>query len=193
MQTAGHFVGLVVELAARVQFAEHYFERANAFGGVHADGDADSVIGYRQTFVRVNRDGDVVASAGHRFVDRVVDDFPHQVVQASRRRVADVHAGSFPNRFEPFEDANIALVVDIVIVVGGEIICLFLGHSAIPFIRGCKRKTPAEPQQNWGVIMIPYYPTPSPKEQRQTMQFCVRSVFRIQPQRGATYQPRVKP
>ena len=35
--------------------------------------------------------------AGHRFVDRVVDDFVHEVVEPSNRRIADIHARPFAN------------------------------------------------------------------------------------------------
>ena len=38
--------------------------------------------------------------AGHRFVDRVVDDFVHQVVQAAQAGIADVHARAFANMLE---------------------------------------------------------------------------------------------
>ncbi len=36
-----------------------------------------------------------VSVAGHRFVDRVVDDFVHQVMQAAQAGIADVHTRTF--------------------------------------------------------------------------------------------------
>jgi len=36
----------------------------------------------------------------HRLVNRIVDDFPDQMVQSSRTDAANVHAGAFANRFK---------------------------------------------------------------------------------------------
>ncbi len=50
-------------------------------------------------------DDDVVAVAGQRLVDRVVDDLEHQVVQAGAvGGVADVHAGALAHRLQAFQD-----------------------------------------------------------------------------------------
>ena len=48
----------------------------------------------------VDRDADLCGEAGHGFVDRVVDDFVHQMVQAAAGRVADVHGWTFPHMFQ---------------------------------------------------------------------------------------------
>ena len=45
--------------------------------------------------VDVDRDADRGGVAGHRFVDRVVDDFVDEVMQAALRGVADVHRRAF--------------------------------------------------------------------------------------------------
>ena len=49
----------------------------------------------------------------------VVDDLVDQVVQPALPLVADVHAGAFADRFEPFEYVYVLFVV-----VGGEIAVL---------------------------------------------------------------------
>src|SRR6185437_16773498 len=55
---------------------------------------------------------DVVAIAGQRLVDRVVHDLEDHVVQARAViRVADVHAGTFANCLEPFQDLDAAGIV----------------------------------------------------------------------------------
>ena len=58
--------------------------------------------------VDVERDRDVVAEAGQRLVDRVVDDLEDQVVQAALGGVADVHAGALADRLETLEDLDLA-------------------------------------------------------------------------------------
>ena len=48
----------------------------------------------------------LVRVAGQRLVDGVVDDLPHQVVQAALAGGADVHAGALADRLEPLEDLD---------------------------------------------------------------------------------------
>ena len=47
------------------------------------------------------------AVAGHGLVDRVVDDFPHAVVEAGGASGADVHAGPLADRIEALEDLHV--------------------------------------------------------------------------------------
>jgi hypothetical protein len=56
---------------------------------------------------------DLVAVAGERLVDGVVDHFEHQVMQAgSVRGVADVHPGALAHRLQAFQYLDrIAIVV----------------------------------------------------------------------------------
>ena len=49
----------------------------------------------------------MVAVAGQGFVDGVVDDLVDEVVQAPLTGGTDVHAGTLPDRFEPFEDGDV--------------------------------------------------------------------------------------
>ena len=45
--------------------------------------------------------------AVHRLVHRVVEDFPHQVVQAGAADAADVHAGALADGLEPLENGDV--------------------------------------------------------------------------------------
>ena len=67
-------------------------------------------------------DVDRVGLAGQRLVDRVVDDLPHEVVQAARTRRPDVHAGSLAHRLETLEDGDVLRVI--AALVGG-----LIGHE----------------------------------------------------------------
>ena len=106
VQTAGDLIGALVELAARVQDG-HYHLGGGLAGFVHLSRDAAAVVHDRDAAVLVDRDVDGVAAAGQRFVYRVVYDFVDQVVQAAFALVADIHAGTFANRFEPLKYVNI--------------------------------------------------------------------------------------
>ena len=68
VQTARHFVAVLVELAASVQFSERNFRR-RALGLVlvvhlHAGGNATAVVGHTDGVVGVDGDHDVITVAG---------------------------------------------------------------------------------------------------------------------------------
>jgi hypothetical protein len=69
---------------------------------------------------------DLVREAGHGFVDRIVDDFPHEVVQAHVPRRADVHRGSQSHRFKSAEDFDRLRVVLVTRSFSGH--RLFIAH-----------------------------------------------------------------
>jgi hypothetical protein len=116
VQTARDLVAVLVELAACVQLGQGDFG-GRALGLVlvvhlHARGDAAAVVGHADGVIAVDGDDDVVAVARQRFVDRVVDDLEHEVVQARAvRGVADVHAGAFAHRFQAFQNLDGAFAV----------------------------------------------------------------------------------
>src|SRR5262249_44075129 len=98
VQTAGGLIGPFGEFAAEFEDGHHAFERGNF--AVHLLGkllvflnrNAAAVVFDRHRAVDVDRNLHFGGIVGHRLVDRVVDDFVDQVVQAAGRGVADVHA-----------------------------------------------------------------------------------------------------
>ena len=70
---------------------------------MHGHRDAAAVVGDLDAAVLEQPHVDLGGEAGHRLVDGVVDDLPHQVVQAALAGGADVHAGTFANGLEPLE------------------------------------------------------------------------------------------
>ncbi|MNQ06875.1 hypothetical protein D3C85_196410 [compost metagenome] len=106
VQAAGHLVGVLVELAAGVQLGHDDFGRAAVEFVFLVDigRDAPAVIGDRNGIVGVDRHDDIVAMAGQGFVDGVIHDFEHHVVQACAvGRVADIHAGALAHGLQPLE------------------------------------------------------------------------------------------
>ena len=75
-------------------------------GRVHVDRHAAAVVVDPDAAVGEQGDLDAVGVAGQRLVDGVVDDLPHQVVQAALGGRADVHAGALANRLEPLQDLD---------------------------------------------------------------------------------------
>ena len=103
VQAAGNFVGVAVEFSAGVKDGEHDFGGGTLFGGVHVDGNAAAVVDHGDGIVGVHGDVDFVGETGHGFVDRIVDNFPDQVMQTHLASGADVHGGAQTNCFEAAE------------------------------------------------------------------------------------------
>ena len=116
MQTAGHLVRILVELATGMQHAH------DDFGGgafrlmlvIHLDPDrnAATVVGDGDGIIRVNGHGYVIAITGEGFVNRVVHHLEDHVVQTRAvGGIADVHAGALAYGFQAFELLNGRFVV----------------------------------------------------------------------------------
>jgi len=116
VQAAGDLVAVLVELAARVQLGQRDLG-GRALGLVlvvhlHAGGNAAAVVGDGDRVVGVDGHDDVVAVAGQRLVDGVVDHLEDEVVQPGAvRGVADVHAGALAHGLKPFEDRDRAFAI----------------------------------------------------------------------------------
>ena len=112
VEAAGDLVAAAVaELAAGVENGQHDLDGRLALLLHHRDGDAAAVVDDRDRVVGVDRDVDLVAVAGQRLVDRVVDDLVDQVVQPARAGRSDVHARPLADGLEPFQDRDVLCVV----------------------------------------------------------------------------------
>ncbi len=105
MQTARNLVAVGIELAARVQFGHNNLGRRDAFL-VHIDRDAAAVVDDRNRVVDVNRYVDLGTVACQSFVDRVVDNFIHEVMQTDFTGRTDVHCRPEPYCFESLKNLN---------------------------------------------------------------------------------------
>ena len=115
VQAARHLVPAAAELAAGVQHGVDDLEGVRA-RRVATDRYATSVVDDPHRAVLLDAHLDVRGVAGHGLVDRVVDDLPHQVVQAADVGRADVHARPASDRIEAFEDLD---AVGVVLAAGG--------------------------------------------------------------------------
>ena len=110
VQSAGDLVAVAAELAAGVEHGEHDLGRALALvraGRVRVDGDATAVVLDAAPAVGEERDDDAVAATGHRLVDGVVDDLPHQVVEPGQPGRPDVHARTLADGVEPLQHLDV--------------------------------------------------------------------------------------
>ena len=130
MEPAGHLVAATTELPACVEDGVDDLHGVRT-GGVLAHRDAASVVLDGDRVIAVDRDGDVGRVTRHRFVDRVVDDLPDQVMEATDVGRPDVHARPATNSFEPLEDLNAGRVV----VGAAAAAAASGGHTPAPTMR----------------------------------------------------------
>src|ERR1700730_6906510 len=82
VQAARNLIGVAVEFSARVQYGEDDLGSGTLLGGMHIDRYAATIVDDRNRIVSVHSDIDFVRVAAHSFVDRVVNDFPDEMVQS---------------------------------------------------------------------------------------------------------------
>ena len=121
VQAAGHLVAVVVELTAGVQRGHDDLGGGHPLLGMNVHRNAAAVVRHRDGFARVQDDVDFVAVAGQGFIDGVIDQLLHHVVQPRAvLGVADVHARPLAHGIQAAQHLDAAGVVG------------FLGHAA-PF------------------------------------------------------------
>src|SRR2546423_1426548 len=130
MEATGDLVAAATELPACVEDGVNDLEGVGS-RRVLAHRNAPAVVLDRDRVVAVDRDGDVVGVARHRFVDRVVDDLPHEVMEAADIGRPDVHPRPSPDGLEPFEDLDAGSVV----VRAGATAATRVRHALAPTMR----------------------------------------------------------
>ena len=111
VQTARHLVRIVVagvlELPAGVELGHDDLGRRNAFFGVNAGRDAAAIVLDADRSVAVQRDQDQVAMPRKRFVDRIVRNLEHHVMQPRPVvGIADIHARALADRIQALENLD---------------------------------------------------------------------------------------
>jgi len=105
VQTARNFVGIVVKLAARVQLGHNNFRCGNTLFLVHTDRNTAAVVADGGRAVGIEDDFGLIAIAGQRFVNRIVQHFVNHVMEAGAViGIADIHTRAFANRVQPAQN-----------------------------------------------------------------------------------------
>ena len=86
---------------------ENDLDRGDFLFRMLVDRDAAAVVDNRDGIVLMNRDIDFGAIAGKGLVDGVVHNLIHKVVQTTRTRRTDIHAGAHTHGFKALEDLNV--------------------------------------------------------------------------------------
>ena len=144
VQAARDLVAALLELRAGVEDRVDHLERVDS-ALVPADRHAATVVLDGDHAVGGDLDRDPCREAGHRLVDRVVDDLPDEVVQAPGVGRADVHAGALPDGLEALEDLDALGVVVGAALAGGLGPWTAFGRGTC----GCARARSWRPLRTW--------------------------------------------
>ena len=104
VQTARHFVSIaaligIVEFSARMQLRHDHFGGGYAFFSVNIHRDATAIVAHGNRVISVDFHRYRRGMASQRFVNAVIDNLIHHVVQTRPIiGIADIHAGAFANR-----------------------------------------------------------------------------------------------
>ena len=114
MQTAGHFVCLIVELTASMENGQYYFKGAFAGLFVDIDRNTNTVIFDRTTSINMDPNNDLIATAGQSLIDRVIKNFIDQMVETAGLGVSYIHIRTLANGLKPFEHLDITGIISLV-------------------------------------------------------------------------------
>jgi hypothetical protein len=96
MQTARNLVDAVVELAASMKHGHDDFESRPPLR-VHLCWDTSSVVGNRDTAIKMEMDVDGVTVASQELIDGIVHKLVDEVMQACGSCIANVHPWTLAN------------------------------------------------------------------------------------------------
>ena len=112
VKTAAHLVGAVVEFSPGVQFGHDDLGGRNPKLVVLVNGDAATVISYRQRMIGMKDDFHGVVVPCQVLINGIVDHLPDAMVKGRAVvRITQVHPGSFSNSFKAFQHLNTTSVV----------------------------------------------------------------------------------
>jgi len=89
-----------------MQHGQHDLQGRAAFLLVHARGNAAPVIPYTYGVVGKNSDFYILTETGKSLIDRIVHHLVHQMMQASRTYVSDIHRRTFTDCLQSLQHLN---------------------------------------------------------------------------------------
>ena len=136
VEPAGNGIAVPAEFPAGMEDRQHDFHRRFP-RLVHPRRNPAAVVDDRAAPVLIDRHFDMRTIACQRFIDTVIDDFVHQMMQPTRRRRADVHPRTKAHRLQPFQDANILraviLLPHLLFLMRGDFMNVF-AHNLNPYL-----------------------------------------------------------
>ena len=107
VKSSGNLISAAAEFTACMELGKYKVDRVSSCLVVDADGDASSVIFYRDAPVLIDRHLDMCTVTCQRLIHRVVHDLIDQMVKTSGRSSSDVHARSLADGLESLKHLDI--------------------------------------------------------------------------------------
>jgi hypothetical protein len=104
-----------------VQLGHDDLGRGHTLFRVNIDRNSTPVIDHRDRIIFVDDDVDFGGVSGQSLVNRVIDDFVHQVMQTGLAGRTDVHRRAQPHCFQAFEHLDAARIVNRARIFGGHV------------------------------------------------------------------------
>src|SRR3569833_1189855 len=102
MLTTRNFIGVFIVLTTGVQHGHYYLKRRTAFLGMNACRNTTAIIFYRNRIILVYGNNNIFTMAGKGFVNGIIYNLVHKMVQTFYANIAYIHSGTFANGFEAF-------------------------------------------------------------------------------------------
>ena len=108
VQTAGHFVGIMVKLTAGMENGQHHLHSGFVFRFVHIHGNTAAVVDDGNAVILMDHHLNVGSVTCQGFVNTVVHHFINQVVQTAFTGITDIHGRPFPDGFQTFQNRDLS-------------------------------------------------------------------------------------
>ncbi len=111
MQTTGNFISATAEFTACMQHGHYDFKRRLLKLYILTYRYATSIIDNSDRVILMYNHLNPVTITCECLIDTIIDDLPYQVMETFRTSRTNIHARTFPNRFQPFQYLNLALII----------------------------------------------------------------------------------
>jgi hypothetical protein len=106
VETTRDFVPLATEFSSGVERAENSFKCRDLRLLVRVDWNTTAVVDDANIISGKKYDFDTIRKTAHRFITRVVENFPDEMVKSIRTRGTNVHAGTLAYWLKSLEDLD---------------------------------------------------------------------------------------
>ncbi len=111
MESAGYLISSAAEFSARVQDCEYHLHCRLSRFMIDPGWDPSPVIFHCDGIICMNRHLDVSAVPGKRLINGIIHDLIYQMMKSFDGYIINVHAGSFPDRFESLQNLDLVRTI----------------------------------------------------------------------------------
>ena len=111
VQATGNLIATVAEFTTGMQHSHNYFNCRFFLFFHHVHGNTTAIIYNRNTIIRMDDYLNLSTVTGQGFVNTVVHNLVHQMVQTACRGTANIHSRPLTNSFQAFQHMNLFRII----------------------------------------------------------------------------------